>query len=68
MHPSSLNLGNVETRQARSLPAPQPDPVQLTLPKGQKIEKPGPLLSPVPKPDDIHKHTHARTPNARVQG
>lgn len=55
---------------------PEPESLQLTLPMGQKIEKPGPLLSPVPKPDHTHIYTHVRecahtrthTSNAHAQG
>lgn len=54
---------------ARGQPAPEPEPLQLPLPTGQKIEELGPLLRPVPKPDEtyIHTHTHMHAHQMHVR-
>lgn len=60
--PCILCLGQcVDTDRLGASQVPEPEPLQLTLPMGQKIEKPGPLLSPVPKPDHTHIYTCAHT-------
>lgn len=57
--PCSLSLDQGVDRQAGNQPAPEPQPLELPLARGQKMEGITSLLSPVP--DSTHAHARAHT-------
>lgn len=68
LHPSSLNLGQCGDKTGQEPASAATRAPTADTANGPEDREASPLLSPVPEPDDTHKHTHAHTPNARVQG